>query len=232
MSVTVRAIRDRVIEKLQDFNRTSPVFTIPQIDLEMKGAYQVLAAKMPFPHVYSTNLLTIAANTDTFTLPTNLGSDIRIRLQSIGRFLYKVDAEELDSFRNLQFQFPQAASIPLYFTLWNEPGALGTDLHGRVWPPAKQAEVCDVYYSRIPPELVGPTLESQDILFDIDAAEALINKVSADLLDRLTPDDAAKLKLNPQIARKWDKDSELMVYRAAVTRHNIEDSGRTQRWVP
>lgn len=232
MSKTVREIRDRVIENLQDFDRSKPVFTIPQYDLAIKGAYQNLASRMPWPHVDSGSLLTITAGSDTFTLQTNLGGDVRIRLRSNGNVLTNVTREEIDMLRSGHPAPETFFAIPYAVALWREVGSSGTDLHGRCYPGAKVSEVCDVFYDKIPDELVGPALNTQNVLFDTTAAEALVLKVSATMLRRTPADEVAKLKINPEVVKEWDADLERMLYRAAATWNDIQSAGYTHRYVP
>lgn len=230
MSKTVAEIRTRAIENLQDFDRSKPVFTTPQYDLAIKSAYQALAARMPWPHVHTSSGLTISANSDTLTMATNLGSDVRIRLRSTGEFLINTTVETIDMMRRGN-PSGNVFQIPRWVAFWREPGSSGTDLHGRVYPGARVAEVCDIFTDKIPDELVGPALNAQNVLFDTTAAEALILKVSSTMLSRAPADEIAKLKINPTIVKEWNRDMELMLYRAAATHNDIESAGYTHRYV-
>lgn len=227
----MQTVRDRVIENLRDFDRAKPAYSVPEYDRAIIGAYQLLASRMPWPHAHTDSGLTLGPNSDSFTLTTNLGSDVRIRLRRTGEFLTKLTVEELDAFREGQPSATLAPSVPQFYALWIDRGSAGTDLKGRCWPPALASEACDIFTSRIPAELVGPALDAQNVLFDISALEALILETSASLLGRMTPDQAAKLMVNPQIASKWMRDSEILLYRAAATHEDIESVGRTMRWV-
>lgn len=226
----MKQVRDRVIEKLADFNLAQPIYSIPAYDMELRGVYQVLWSKMPWPHI-STATLTIAAGTDTFTFATNLGSDFVPRLQRNGLLLHKLSNEELTAMREGQNPANQYASIPIYFTVWNEPSGAGTDWHGRVWPPSRDGETADVFHSRIPPDLLSATLESSTVLFDDAAAEALVLKAASTLYRRLPQKRRDELEINPEIVPVWEKDCMDLIYRAAVTHYDLQDVGRVQRWV-
>lgn len=230
MSATVITVRNRVIENLRDFDRAKPVYSVPEYDIAIKGGYQILAARMPWPHVYTASGLTLGPLSDTFTLATNLGSDIRIRVRSSKLFLRKVTTDEMDSIR-AGVTSPDGAAVPRYFAIWNAPATAGTDIQGRVWPPAKDAEACDIYYSKIPTALSSIALDADSVLFDESAVECLILKLSADLLDGMDDADVARLKINPKKSGLWRADMERTLYREAGLQHDIADVGRVQRWV-
>jgi hypothetical protein len=236
MASTVQVVRDRVIENLQDFDRSKPAFSIPQYDIAIKGAYQIVAARMPWPHVHTASGLTLTAGVDTFTLSTNLGGDLRLRRRSDGFFLEKVTVEQLDAYRTgvTATNLANVASTPWCFAVWLQPGTAGTDLSGRVFPPPNAANVSlDTYFSQIPTALSSTALDSDNVLFDVTTVEALILKVSVTQLAKLPKSEMDRLMIDPSIGKEWKEDYERTVYRATGNRFDQDSNNATyQRWVP
>jgi hypothetical protein len=54
---------------------------------------------------------------------------------------------------------------------------------------------------------------------------------AADLLERMTPTDLAKRALSREAAPNWIRQAEVLLYQEGARRHDLESTGRIQRWV-
>jgi hypothetical protein len=129
----------------------------------------------------------------------------------------------------------QTLGIPETFAAWLERGEA---LKIRIDPGAKVTETCDLFVNLEADDLrsfvgAGGTsdLETVQIQLSRVGSQALVYKAAAEMVATMPPDELAKRKLNPGIAQLWLQESERLVYREITRRHNLEDVGRTQRWV-
>jgi hypothetical protein len=238
LSVTFAKIRDRVIGRIRDTDPQASTFAPPEIDQAIAENYLMISSRFPSHEAYTSSAFTISAGGDTFNLPTTVtsydgaeyGGDIRIQLVSNRRFLNKCTVEEIDALRNLA---PTTfLSIPYKFCIWEEKDQT---VQGRCFPGALTNEVCNLFRSLQADDIrdfTATNLDTASILFSRVAADALVLYVSADLLGRMGGEDLDRRKLNPKAAELWIRDAERMIYTETARRNSIDDSGRTQRWVP
>lgn len=245
MAIALRRLRDRIRGRLRDTDAQAPTFVPVEYDQAISDAYLELQSRLPAARLYTASGLTIGAGGDTFTLPATVAQytggdggaeyrgDVRIRLQSTGRFLTKSTTDEIDAFRDLS---PTVyLSVPEHYALWEEKDQT---VRGRVYPGARVAEICDLFVTLEADDLrdfIGSGADDMDdveILFSRTAATALIYYAAADLLTRMAPEEQQKRRINPQVVPLWLKAADTLLYREAGRRHDLEDTGRVQRWVP
>lgn len=237
MSIPIRKIRDRVRERLRDTDQRQPAFYLPEYDAAVCDAYLALAAKLPAPELYTANAFTIAAGGNTFSLPVSVtqeyAGDVRIQLVSTMGFLRKVSLEQADALRS---GVPSTyLTIPYAFCLWEEKDQT---VRGRCIPATRDAQACHLYQSLTVTDLRdfvmdgGTDMEDVAVRFSRIGAMALVLYAAADLLGRLTAEEAARLKLNQSVVSAWRMEAEALLYQEAGRRHDLEDTGEVQRWVP
>lgn len=202
----------------------------------ISGAYIAKAANLPPPFLYTPSAFTISAG-DTFNFPTTVtnygaaeyGGDFRIQLARTGDYLLRLDHNEMDALRCGQPTVLR--SVPEYYETWQDRSQV---IRGRVYPGAAQAESCNLFTAMIPDDLRDFTNTDLDTVtvdlgrYGIQGLEAY---VCAGILAAMTPAKAESLGLDKGVVPLWLKEADDCLYEEAVTRHEIEDAGRTQRWV-
>jgi hypothetical protein len=238
MPVSLAVVRDRIRMRLRDTDSKRPSFDALEYDQTICDAYLELQAQLPKPHLLTTSAFTISAGTDRFNLPTTVtnysgaeySGDVRIRLVSTGEFLTQRSVEELDALR--QGQTTLALERPYCFCLWEENDL---DVQGRCYPGARAAEACDLFTALTADDLrdytAGSKMDSVSVLFSRMGAAALVHHVAADMLLRMTPSELAERRLTKDAAPLWQQKAKVLLYQEAARHHDLEDIGRTGRWV-
>lgn len=245
MSIDLRFIRERVRIRLRETDARKPSFVLPEIDQAICDSYIELQAMLPPPVLTSASALTISAGASTFTLPLTVtqwtgndggaeyAGDVRLQLVSNGAWLRFVSNDWMDSLINNSPTIPQG--VPDSFSLYERKDQ---QVDGRVWPAAKSAEVVNMTATMAADDLrdfIGSAtddLDDVEVQFSRTAAQALILFSAAELLERMTPDDLQARRLSGRNGEQWMQRALRLAYAEAVRRHQLEDSGVTERWVP
>jgi len=239
VSTTVGQLRFKVRESIRETDGRRASFDPIEIDQAIARAYLVLSAQLPPPVLYTANAFTIAANAQTFTLPSTIPSgyistagyagDVRIQLASNGVFLAKRTREEIEALRN--------GNTIVTGTTWPQVYALYEDgaqvVQGESWPRAQAAESCHLYRTLVVDDLRDHTtdLEAATIMFGRWAQAALELYAAADLLARMTEEDLALRRIDKGAASLWVQQAERLLYQEAKRLHDLKAVGRTLRWV-
>ena len=241
MSILLSKIRDRVQGHIRDVDNRRSTFQPQELDLAICDAYLALESRLPQTTFTSVSGLTIAGGGETFSLPTTvsqygsaeLAGDVRIQRVQNGQFLIRITTEEIDRMRN--FYTPNTyLAIPYYFALWREKDET---IQGRCWPGASIANVCNLFITLTADDMrdyVGAgtgNLDTVSANLSRIGATALVYHTAALLLAQMTSDDAALRKIDKAIAPVWFKEAAKMLYEEAGRRSDLEEVGRTQRWV-
>jgi hypothetical protein len=231
MSITLNVLRGRVRERVRDTDVRSPSRDIAEYDTAIADAYIALSAWLPAPTSVTASAGTIAANADTFTLPTasseEYAGEVRIRLRSDGTFLTRRTVEEIDRLRSGDIS-TVGTSRPTDFCMWEE---LDQDVQCRCWPRSKDAESYDLHRTLAPDELRDLGFDLSTVQFSRFGTVALVLHASALMVEGMTDDDLATRKLNRGVAGDWMRDSRVVLYKERERRHNLESVGRTLRMV-
>ena len=241
MAVTLAAIKGRVQGRLRDNVAKGSTFGTVEYDQAICDAYLYVQSRLPAAAFLNTTGLTIAAGGDTFTLPTTItqygtasyAGRVVIQLQNTPRtFLHRCTREELDAMRNGS---PSVfLAIPTHFCLWEEKDQT---VKGRCFPGAQAAQPCDLFVKLSADDLrdyVGSgssTLENVSVNLSRVGAQALVYHAAAEMLLAMPADEAKRRGINPNVGMAWQKQSLVMLYDEARRHHDLEDVGRTQRWV-
>lgn len=242
MAVALRRIRDRVNGRLRNHDLRQPAWDDIEVDQEIAASYIACASRLPAPTLYTASAFTISAGGDTFTLPATVtqwtgndggaeyAGDVRIQLASNGQFLVKQPREIIEAYKDGIPLVTQG--VPREFALWTENDQ---DVQGLCYPGALVAQVCNLYRSLKVDDVrdfIGSASDDMDdveVMFEREAAVALELWVAADLLERMTPEDAATRRLNQKIVPVWRSEANRLLYQAAAARHNVRDVGRMLR---
>lgn len=231
MAQTLSDLRNRVRTMIRDTDGRNASRDLAEIDDAIAEAYLVLASRIPSPSLYTASAFTIAANADTFTLPTSglleYTGDVRIRLRSDGRFLRRRTLEEIDRFRSGDIS-TVGTTRPELFALWMEADQ---EVQGRCWPRSRDAELCDLFAA----------LSAQDLRENIEAAStihfsrfgtvALVLHAAATIVTGLTDADLEERRLNRDVVPLWLKDADRTLVREEGRRHDVEAVGRMMKLV-
>ena len=248
MSIDLRIVRDRIRIRLRDMDAPKNTFNTVETDQAIASYYLRLRSQLPAPVVYTASGLTISAGAASFDFPSTVtgytGNDgqaeyageVKIQLVSTGTYLKKLSQFEMDQYYDsaAPASFPQGK--PFAFDLRESSAQLVT---GRLWPAAKDAEVCNLWVTRSADDVrdfVGAGTDDMDdvqVQLSRVAADALELYVAADLLDRMSEED---LKLRRWDARSadrasqgWRREAAKSAYKEAERMHNLADNeGRVE----
>jgi len=230
---TIAYVRLKVDLRLRQLDSKNRSYLVPEVDQAIREKYVARMASMPPSHVAEASAFTILAGTDTFTLPTTGSTysdalDVRLQLVTTGGYLGKYTQEEFEPWvRNLTALVLQ---VPQIFTLWEDQRGV---VHGRVYPGALADELVNVFRSLSHEAPTSATdLDAAAIYLNEAACVALAADVAADLLEAMTPEDAARRRLNPAIVGSWRREAAKVWYQESARRSDLEGAGRTMRWVP
>lgn len=227
MGILLSTITGRVKRKLRDREARRRSYPRVEVDQAVCDAYIELQARLPAPHLYTPNAFSITA--EAFTMPATAGlqydSDIRIQLRSNGMFLIKYTREEIDALRQ---GLQSYTGRPTHVAFWEDSAQA---VQGLVYPPPGGPEAVNTYVALAAADLRDGALDAASVLFSRTAAAALELYVAADLLAGMGAEDAKLRRINPGVAAQWRKDAEVLLYREAARRHNLESVGRIQRWI-
>lgn len=244
MAVSLAKVRGRVRNRLRDDDDRAPAFDHIDVDMAISEAWLELSTSLPAPMLFLASGLTLAAGSETFTLPvtvTNIGygtgtaefaGSVVIQRVSDGIYLTKRTNGQIDAIRNA-FVVP-ATSRPFLFALYEDRGEV---LQGRVWPVPKASEVCNLWVTVTSNDLrdyVGANgteaMDTASIEFGRIGAQALVAKTAAALLARM-PADAAKVRgLTSATMSLWMKEANDLAYREEARLHSLKSTARLQRW--
>lgn len=245
MAIPLRYIRNRVQGRLRNRDPRSPGWDDVDVDMEICSSYIQIAARLPAPGLYTSSAFTISAGSDLFTLPTTVtqwtggagGAEyegrVDIQLVRTGDFLRYVSREEMESIKSGQ----QTISLgtPSQFAMYEDKSQV---MQGWCDPGAASSEACNLYAPLMaddPRDFIGSGSQGMDnvsLAFSRVAGQALEYLVTAELLGRMTPEDAASRRLNQAYAGRMVRESDRLIFAEAGRRHRIRDAGRTQRWIP
>ena len=241
MPVTLAKVRDRVQGHIRDVDNRLSTFQPQELDLAICDSFLALESRLPPSSILLSSGLTIAGGGETFSLPATVSQygsaehagDVRIQRVANGQFLIRKTTEEIDAMRN--FYRPSTyLAIPYYFALWREKDET---IQGRVWPGAAVADVCNLFINLMADDLrdyVGAgsgNLDTVSVNLSRLGTVALVYHVAAELLAAMSPEDAALRKISKEVAPLWMRKSDWALYEESKRRSDIEETGRTQRWV-
>lgn len=234
---TLAVVRGRVRVKLNDADAREGELDIVEVDHAIADACIEIGAGLLMPHVYLTSALTIAANADTFTLPTaaqtgyasltQYGQNVRVWLQARNYYLTKRTPLELDAMRSTTTT--ATVDIPTDFCLWPE---MDNDMQARCYPRSREAEACDLFVSLVPDDLRDAAdMDAANVRFSRLGETALVYHAAAMLAGAMTDEDLKARRLSQRTIASWGKRSERLCYLEEVRLQSAGDVGRLQRWV-
>ncbi|MGQ0721021.1 MAG: hypothetical protein ACT4PE_05535 [Candidatus Eiseniibacteriota bacterium] len=229
---TMVDVRHRVREHLRDTDFRRPEWDTAALDNAIAEAYMALAAWLPAPTAVVESAGTIAANADTFTLPTAAGEEyageVRIRLRSDGSFLIQRTVEEIDMLRAGETS-TVGTTRPTHFCMWEE---LDQDVICRCWPRSRDAEAYDIHRTLALADLrEGASLDIETVRFSRFGVSSLVLHAAASLVTGATDEALSRLGLSRGAARTWQQQSDILLYKERERRHNVESVGRVMRLV-
>ena len=229
---SLESVRQRIKECLRDTDLRKPSRDTPEYDNAIAEAYLGLASRLPAATSVTTSAGTIAANADTFTLPTasgeEYGGEVRIRLRSDGSFLRRRTVMEIDLLRSGDIS-TVGTSRPTDFCMWEEGDQ---DVQCRCWPRSRELETYDLHRSLLPSDLRdAAALDTDDINFSRYGLVALVYHASALILKSMTDEDLTARRLNRGVADHWLAQADIVLYKEAERRHNIESVGYMMKLV-
>lgn len=231
MSETMAAVRGRIRTRCRDTDSRKASFHVLDYDQAICDAYLAVQSRLTPPHLLTPNAFTIAAGSETFTLPTasaaQYAGDVRIQLVSNNLYLVKLTVEEINAIRNGVTQANQ--SIPYAFALYEDSAQV---VQGTCYPRSRAIEVCNLFTTMVADDLrTAANLDAASVLFGRYAAEALIYYVASEMVARMVPEDLNLRRLSPAIIPVWRREAEMIMYREEARRSDLQNVGRVQRRV-
>lgn len=234
---TLAVVREKIQAKLNDTDDKAGSLDTVQYDHAIADVYTTVGAILPLPHLYISGAFTIAANTDTFSLPTaaytgylsatQYGGDIRIRLVNRRYFLEKRTVEELDAERD--WTQPTQFAWPRRFALWEENTQ---KVQGRVFPGSAADEPCDLYVSLVADDLrAAADMDAANVRLSRYGETALVYHAAALLAAAMTPKDLDLRRLSPSVIGLWFKEAARLLYKEECRQADTMSIGRVMRWV-
>lgn len=233
MAVSLATMRNRLRVMLNDLDRPDDeVIGVLKLDGAIANAYIACGAVIMPPKLFTASGLTIAANAQTFSMPTTTGAeysgDVRIRLQSDGSFLNRCTREEIEAFR-----FGETATTgtgrPFLFSLYEDSSQT---VQGDVWPRSRDSEVCDTWVGLNITDLRdAASMDAANIQFSRFGSTGLLYRAAAELLAGMPRALAEARDLDKDVVQEWREQSRVLLYAEEVRRNQAEDAGRVQRWV-
>ncbi len=244
MGVSISIVRARVRERLNDMNDGPGAIGALTVDSAIAESFVALSAWLPAPLLYIANALTIAAGSETFSLPvtvagtgytagnTEYRGEVKLQRTSDNLYMVKITNEQMDAKRSGYTVTPLAR--PEVFALYEDASQV---VQGRCWPAPKVAEACNMWATLNPEDLINYVGASNDKgLDDVTvplsrAAEvALVAYTAGELLSRMPDDVADGRGLNKSKASDWNREAFDLLYQDEARRHSIRQTGRYQRW--
>jgi len=229
---TLATIRGRVAIKINDADAKHASFDPLRLDHAIADAHIALSAMIPPPHLYVTNAFTMAANSDTFTLPTaaNAGyvsftqyaGEVKIRLVSDGRWLRKVSRSEIDALYDGVTQ-TTGAGRPRRFALWQE---MDDDVQGRVHPRCGPAETCDLYVALTADDIRDAAdLDAANVRFGRYGSTALVYHAAALLVGEMDDESLKLRRLNSGVVNLWIQQAQSLLQHESFRKTAVESRG-------
>ena len=228
---TLDQVRQRVREKIRDIDLRSQKRDTVELDNAISEAYLMLHPRIPAARVHIPSAGTIAANADTFLLPTAAGEEyqgeIRIRLRSDGTFLERKTVEEIDLLRSGETS-TIGTRRPTCFCMWEEDDM---DVQARCWPRSKDAETYDLFCTLSPSDPRDSAFpDAVVIAFSRTGAQSLVLLASALLVGAMSDEDLASVRVDRGIASAWMREADRLIYLEAQRRNNLESVDHTLRF--
>lgn len=232
MSVTLAVVRDRVRIRTRDVDAKNNSRDVVEYDNAICEAYLALSAWLPAPTSVTESAGTIAANADTFTLPTSgdeeYAGELRLRLRSDGSFLTRRTVEEIDRLRSGDTA-TVGTSRPTDFCVWEESDQ---DVQCRCWPRSRELETYDLHRTLLASDLRdAAAMDAASVAFSRFGVVSLVLHAAALMVQGMTDDDLALRRLSRGVAKDWVRDASTVLYKERERRHNLESVGRTLRLV-
>lgn len=233
MSVTVSALYGRVRNKLQELDGRNAI-GIAYGHQILRDKYIEMQAKLPLQYSYTANAGTISAASDTLTLPTSssaeYGPDIRIQLVNTGMWLTKVSQDEMTAMRDGQ-SASDPGGDPTSFAPYETSSQ---SIICWLFPRNRTAQNYNLFRQLLAADFSTTDIAGTTLALSTWAADALVHKTAAALA--LAPKlmqgiDRDTQRLYRETARLWNEEGEVLIYREAKRRHDIESIGRHQRFV-
>lgn len=235
MSITLAALRSRVRAKLNDVDMRRPAFNVIAYDQALADAYTNVQSRLPAIHVYTASAFTIAATSETFTLPTTSNAqyrgDVRLQLVSNGVFLYKKTVEEINQYQNGEFGAALLVGVdhPSIFALWEGSTQV---VNGICWPRTLQAEAVNMYNTLSAADLRNAAdMDAAVIDLSEEGVVGLTYFAAAMLAAGMTEQDLAARRLSKDVAAVWFRESNRVLLREEARHSDLESVGRIMRWV-
>ena len=230
MSITFSVLRSRVQLKVNELDARRATAGVIIIDNAMADAFIAIAARLPAPWVITESAGSIAANADTFTLPTASAEEyaggLRIRLRSDGSFLLKSTIDEIDRFR-ANDPSTVGTTRPQRFAVWEESDQ---DVICRCWPRSKDTETYDLFARMsVTDPRDAASMDAATIPFSRYGITALVYQAAALVIDGQTDEDLAVRRINRNVTRGWMRNAEILIAKEAERRHSISSVGRSVR---
>ena len=230
MATAFSSLRARIRIRIKERDTRTNVFSVPEIDSAMADAYLALQARLPAARLYTSGAGTIAANADTFTLPTASSAqyqgDVSIQLDSDKSFLRKVTREEIDAMR--EGAATSYVVRPRYWAPWEEDGQ---EVVARCYPRAEAAETYHLFAAMVADDLRVAAMDAASVELSRYGETAFIYTVAAELVAAMRDEDLAAKRLDKGVVQVWQRIAEVALYQEEARLHDMADVGRQQRWL-
>lgn len=247
MSVSYAKVRGRIRARLQDADGRMDVPSGVAVDMAAASSWIALGAFMPAPLVYTASAFTIAAGSETFTLPVTITASgygtgtveysgvQKIQLVSNGIYLRPASHEEIHRLR--YGNVTTSTGIPQVYAMYQDGAQV---VRGRCWPPPTAAEACNLWAFVSAEDLrdyVGtggtegmdtvtvPGTREQAQALEARTAWSLLNTMPKAQAEARGIDKAAKLA-------EWKDEWNSIVYSAEQRAHSLKSVGRVLRFKP
>ena len=246
MAVPIAKVRGRIRARLNDTDGRLDAPSGPQIDMAIAEAWILLAGQLPAPVLVVPSGVTIAALSDTFSLPvtvassgygtgtTEYGGDVRLQIVSSGQNLRKITNVEMDALHSGAPIIPY--SIPRDFALYQDNAQI---VRGRCWPGANLAQACNLWATISPEDLrdyVGTGgaegMDTVTVPGTREAVQSLVAYTASCLLKKMDAKAVALRGINPAVAEDWQRESDRLLDIAEIKQHNVKSTGRIIRFTP
>lgn len=227
---TLQSAIDRVDYHLRDGDSATASFSPWEKEAVIESQLRLLAPRLLLADQWTTPLVTLAAGTDTYLLPSTTGQDYdrlkRLRLQSNGLEIPIVSLRSFESYR--EGEVPVLRGTPVVAMIVQGVAAAPSL---RFWPTPEAVDYVDGFFSL----LAAPFNhnEAANIPLDEMAFEALCYSVALELYGRMSEDELAKRNLGPGTPALWEKHIATGIMGSRHRRRRQQSSGvvlRSRRW--